>query len=192
MMPLSNQEITGGFNRREARAVRRVYELWYDDVFDIIYKLTRGSHETEDMTSNVFDSLLRRDRPFKTYDKIRGHLFESAKNRAIDWLRHEKVRKAGFIEINLRYPVVEESDLEQSETHAALCRMIDESIEKLSRQCRNVFRLWYTENLNNAEIAKRLGLSEKTVANQKSIAFQQLKMEIRPRSRSLFFILFLI
>jgi RNA polymerase sigma-70 factor, ECF subfamily len=192
MTPLFNQKITGGFNRRKAWAIKRVYDLWYDDVFDIIDKLTDGSSETEDLTANIFDRLLRRDHHYETLDDIRSYLFESAKNRSVDWLRHEKVKKAGFIEINYRYPTVEEPDLERSETHAVLCRMIDESIEKLSRQCRNVFRLWYKENLTNGEIAKRLGMSEKTVSNQKSIALQQLKMEIEPRGRRLFFTMLFI
>ncbi|MNL33690.1 RNA polymerase sigma factor [compost metagenome] len=52
-----------------------------------------------------------------------------------------------------------------------------------------IFRLSRYEQLSNKEIAQQMGISEKTVENQMTIALKKLKEKLGPGSAFLFFLL---
>ena len=52
-----------------------------------------------------------------------------------------------------------------------------------------IFRLSRYEQLSNREIALKMGISEKTVENQMTIALKKLKEKLGPRNAFLFFFL---
>ncbi len=52
------------------------------------------------------------------------------------------------------------------------------AIEKLPQQAKCIFLLFYLQNLKNQEIARIMGIKEKTVKNQKLTALKKLKLEI--------------
>jgi len=82
------------------------------------------------------------------------------------------------------YSSLEERTIEDAEISAAYHQLIHLAKEKLPPQCREVFMLCYIERLPTHEIAKRMGITEKTVANLKLYAYKKLKKEIDPSSGS--------
>ncbi|MBK6947649.1 MAG: sigma-70 family RNA polymerase sigma factor [Haliscomenobacter sp.] len=60
---------------------------------------------------------------------------------------------------------------------------IDQAVDNLPPRCRMVFVLSRFEELSNAEIAGKLGISVKTVENQMTKALKQLKETLGPYLR---------
>ena len=59
-----------------------------------------------------------------------------------------------------------------------LIKLIDRSINKLPKKCKEIFKLSKTEGLTNHEIATLLNISVKTVEAQITIAFKKIKADV--------------
>jgi RNA polymerase sigma-70 factor (ECF subfamily) len=59
-----------------------------------------------------------------------------------------------------------------------LIKLIEKSINKLPKKCKEIFRLSKTEGLTNHEIATSLNISIKTVEAQITIAFKKIKADV--------------
>ena len=59
-----------------------------------------------------------------------------------------------------------------------LIKMINKSIEKLPKKCKEIFLLSKRDGFTNQEISEILSISIKTVESQITIAFKQLRKQI--------------
>ena len=59
-----------------------------------------------------------------------------------------------------------------------LIKLIDKSINKLPKKCKEIFKLSKTDGLTNNEIATLLNISAKTVEAQITIAFKKIKADV--------------
>ena len=100
--------------------------------------------------------------PFHTY------LFRAARNRAINYLRHERVeaafreRVAGGSGDGVA-PEARAADADEATVTHALAADIGRSVAALPARCQEVFRLVRFHHLRYAEVAAVLGISVKTV-----------------------------
>ena len=67
-----------------------------------------------------------------------------------------------------------ENDLDKDK----LIKMINKSIEKLPKKCKEIFLLSKRDGFTNQEISEILSISIKTVESQITIAFKQLRKQI--------------
>lgn len=184
MISISIHRIVPGFNNREAKAIQWLYENYQVPVSVIIKRITGGTPDIEDLVSDTFLILLQHAVPFETIRKIETFLYSTARNISLDYRRHKMVVVARAAEVADYYSSLEERAIEDAEISAAYHQLIHLAKEKLPRQCREVFMLCYIERLPTHEIAKRMGITEKTVANLKLYAYKKLKKEIDPSSGS--------
>jgi len=59
-----------------------------------------------------------------------------------------------------------------------LAALIESEVVKLPHKMREIFELSRKSNLKNAQIAEKLGISEKTVRNQLSLALKTLRSKL--------------
>jgi RNA polymerase sigma-70 factor (family 1) len=171
-----SQDLVLRFNRRDSAAIARVYDEYYPLVYSIAKKLTSGSADTKDLASDSFVKLLQYKGEFESIIKIKFFLYIATKNTCLDYIKHRQIQHTRAFEIKNYWALTEENALEASEIAADLRRRIHGAVEKLPHQCKQIFLLYYLTGLNNSEIATELGISEKTVSNQKSISKKILKM----------------
>jgi RNA polymerase sigma-70 factor (ECF subfamily) len=178
-MELHNEnDLIDRFNRREDSAFTAVYYECYPFVFHFVKKLTEGSPDTKDLVADVFERLLRYEGKFKSLSRVKVFLHVATRNVCLDYLKYRRVRKKKAFEIVNSLNGNNENNPEAAFETAALRSLISEEIESLPHQCKEIFLLYYTQGLKNAEIASRLGVSEKTVSNQKAMARAKLKLRI--------------
>lgn len=166
------------FNRQEDSAFTTVYYECYPFVFHFVKKLTEGSPDTKDLVADVFERLLRYKGQFRSISRIKVFLHVATRNVCLDYLKHRQVRKRKALEIERSLTRNIGNNLETAMEIAALRNLISEEIESLPHQCKQIFLLYYTWGLRNAEIAQKLSISEKSVSNQKAIARAKLKIKI--------------
>ena len=107
---------------------------------------------------------------------LKAYLFRWTANSCINYLNHLKIRdkyaKFAITEIQQQFDdnyVFSEPDLLDN---------IKKAVENLPAKCKEIFCKSRFENKKNAEIASELGISEKTVENQMTIALKKLRTEL--------------
>ncbi|MBS4051659.1 MAG: RNA polymerase sigma factor [Methylomonas sp.] len=115
----------------------------------------------QDLSQETYLRLLRQD-ALPHADNLTGYLYKTAERLAIDFLRYD-------LRVNSRTEELDDS-LEcprvQPEALAIVrqqCEMLLDAIAALPSQCRHVFLLRKIDELSYADIARQLGISEKTV-----------------------------
>ncbi len=106
---------------------------------------------------------------------LKAYLVMAVRYKVSNYIRRNRVH-AGFFEQVEKLEVAEEtvSPVELKELRA----IIGQFTLKLPERCQQVFYLSRFEYLSNKEIAERLGVSEKTVENQLTIALRKLRIKL--------------
>ncbi|MBO9154805.1 RNA polymerase sigma-70 factor [Chitinophaga sp. GCM10012297] len=106
---------------------------------------------------------------------LKAYLLMAVRYKAANYIRRSRVHAAFFEQVE-RTQVAEEtvSPVELKELQA----IIGQFTLDLPERCRQVFYLSRFEYLSNKEIAEKLGVSEKTVENQLTIALRKLRVKL--------------
>jgi RNA polymerase sigma factor (sigma-70 family) len=192
MQPLTKQQIVGGFNRREPRAVSWICDKYQPGVFTIVRRLAGISPDTDDLVAEVFTRLMENPGRFPNLPRIKYFLFLTARNTCLNYIKRREMIRNRSGELEIRSPAFEEDQLEATEASAQLFQILEAAIEKLPPKCKAVFLLHYRYRLSNAAIAERLFLAEKTVANRKAQAMKLLKMDMKDKKSFIFLLNFFL
>ena len=144
----------------------------------------------EDVVQDVLFSVWKR-RFFIRWDptsggenKVHAYLLRSVFNRCMDYLQRSKSRLAfeaeerAFIQRVELYYDPDRNPVIRHLFNQDLRASLDRSIELLPERSRVVFRLSYIMGLSHAEIAKKLGISERTVDWHIYTALQSLRTSL--------------
>ncbi|SMC46762.1 RNA polymerase sigma-70 factor [Pedobacter africanus] len=128
-----------------------------------------------DIVQEVFVWFWNHRADLKIYS-IQSYLFVAVKYKVANYIRKEKVRGAFYERIRLAdvARTFDDTSLEVKE----LIEFIKDFTADLPERCREVFELSRHENLNNKEIALKLGISEKTVENHLTVALKKLRKKM--------------
>jgi RNA polymerase sigma-70 factor (ECF subfamily) len=139
-------------------------DLWSDRVFGYVLKLVRDTALAEDIVQDVYEKLWKRKNDVQS-EKAKAYLFTSAYHAVVDWSRRETLKR------NVK---VEEVLVEQDHSNE-LKKLIDEGLEQLSLQHKQLILLRDYEEYSYAEIGEITGLSESVVKVNLHRARKQLK-----------------
>ena len=139
-------------------------DLWSDRVFGYVLKLVRDTALAEDIVQDVYEKLWKRKDEVQS-EKAKAYLFTSAYHAVVDWSRREALKR------NVK---VEEVLVEQDHSNE-LKKLIDEGLEQLSLQHKQLILLRDYEDYSYAEIAEITELSESMVKVSLHRARKQLK-----------------
>ncbi|HVY74874.1 MAG TPA: sigma-70 family RNA polymerase sigma factor [Puia sp.] len=173
------KRIVVGLDHRDHAEFSRIYVRCLPNLLALVRRMTQGSPDAPDIVQDSFDRLLRHPGRFRSLDKVKHFLMNTARNICVDRRRHREVveRKSGDIAYHLQS--VEPKSAESAEVMALVEEKMYELIQKLPKRTRKVHELYYFKQLSNAEIAQRLGMPEKSVANRKSEAMQWLTPKLK-------------
>jgi RNA polymerase sigma-70 factor (ECF subfamily) len=136
------------------------------------------TEDASDIVAAVFSKLWPKKNTLENIEHLKGYIGASIRNACLDHLRTEsKRRKEEKIYLELS-PVFCESDYSKAEISAEKLQRIYQAMEGLPMRCREIFKMAFLQNLKNSEIARRLGITSRTVINQKSNALKTLRMAL--------------
>lgn len=131
------------------------------DITGFLLRKVQCPDAAQDLSQETYLRLLRKVE-FQHDDNLAGYLFKTAERLAIDFLRrHRRV-----VDQQLELDEALECPNLQPEALTILreqCRLLLEAIASMPKPCRHVFLLRKIDELSYAEIAEKLGISEKTV-----------------------------
>ena len=178
MLQFSKQRVIAGFNRREPSALTWIYESYYEMVCGIVNQSARRSPEAEDLIAEIFYKLMKYPGQFEKLKQIEYFLYKTAKNACLDYQKHQRVKQDRFTEIEQYQQQIAEGQIEAAVIREKFDSLMRVAAARLTPQYSQIIILAYGHGLGNQEIARRLGLSEKTVANRKTLALKTLKIAL--------------
>ena len=138
---------------------------YIDTVFRIALNYTKSVHDAEDVTQNVFLTLLRQAKPFDGEEHIRNWLIRVTVNECKKWHRSPWRKHISFEDYAAALPDATDRD-----------REVLHSVMALPRKYRLPIYLYYFEEYSTQEIADILRIPKGTVCTNLSRGREMLKL----------------
>ncbi len=157
------------------------FRMLYSRYWEVLYKKAffrlGNSADAEDAVQEVFISFWRNKETIQVEDTIAPYLFTALKYYIIKQV-YIKAKKG--IQVALSVENLEHSELSTHELlqYKELQSAIAEQVDELPDRMKEIYRLSRVENLQIAEIAIRLGISEQTVKNTLTTALKRLRVKL--------------
>lgn len=145
-----------------------LYEIYYKKVYDFTLKRVSDSHIAEDLTSSIFEKIVKSIDDFQWQGiTISAWIFRIARNRIIDYYRKSNKYKGNV-------SLEEVSNFIESKVQSTMEIMIDDEIQiKLYNAIREfrdedqyLIYYKYFEGLNNKKIAEMMKMSETNIGTR--------------------------
>ncbi len=155
-----------------------VFHYYYSGLCAYAEKIIGDTKIVEDIVQDLFVKLWVKNQEISINSNLKSYLFSAVKNRSLDLLKHEKIKKKSLkvLKDKEKSNHFEEFWFAESE----LSRIIYESIKKLPPRCGEIFKLSRFEGVKNQQIADQLGISKRTVELQISNALKALRKDLKP------------
>jgi RNA polymerase sigma-70 factor (ECF subfamily) len=178
MKPPISQRIVHGFNRREPWATSRIYEKFRIPLFTWINSRTGNVQDTEDILADAFTALLEQKGHFDRLSRIRHFLRNSSRNACLNLLAHRAVERSKSADVAYYYENLGDDEEEIRDVAEHYMTLITGKLDRLPEKSKQIILLHFRQGIDHPEIARTLHMSEKTVANRKTLALKKLKMEL--------------
>ena len=182
----TNQQIVGGFNRKETWAFELIYDECKADIFDLALRILKNEEEARGLATDMFDKLRHVKKRLGSIKEIHDVVKQSTKNLALDRVKKRRSEQKYISEQSDIQQDFTEAEILQSETGAAIYYEINRCKHKLTPQCQRVFDLYFMHQKSVPEIATEMKISIKTVSNNKTRALRVMRLEIVPRKPFIF------
>jgi RNA polymerase sigma-70 factor (ECF subfamily) len=166
----------------DVQAFEALYHAYWKRLYAFAFRYLHSKEDAEDVTQEVFFRIWRGREQWVPAGAVRNYLYLSVRNAARDRLKRGAVaHRWRMRQVGTAAEI--QSNLEAAELGATVEQALDELPAKRSAVC----KLRLIDGLTYAEIANRLGISEKTVETQLARGLKYLRDRIRqvqkPRSR---------
>jgi len=155
------------------------FQTYHVALCEYVLRFVGSAVIAEDLVHDLFlclwDSRARRG----GMELTRSYLYVAARNRALKYLRHQRVA-AAWIERATREETPTASSPEDLYLRRELADTVARAIAELPARCREVFVLRRHQHLSYHEIAARAGVSLGTVKSQMWRATVRLKEKLAP------------
>ncbi|RAV30459.1 RNA polymerase sigma factor [Sinomicrobium soli] len=157
----------------DRRAFQRLFEQLWPPMYTYAFSLLEDEALAKDMVQEVWIDFWERRQNIENTN-IKAYLYKAVRFRTLRELRDSKI-KASLLEA---VETINAGDAPEEETPTPeeISILLENELSVLPKKCREVFKLSKLRGLKNKEIAKELGISENTVENHMTKAFELLKM----------------
>ena len=149
--------------------IERLFKQHYAKMQRVARTLLYDEQESEDVVSDIFESLLNGQMVLLP-DTEERYLLTAVRNRCLKRLRHEAVKRAVDYEVSTE---VEDDRLTD---------IVEFAVSHLTEQEQRIFHLRFTDGYRYEEIAVAEGISRVAVWKHLSHVITEIKKQFNPRS----------
>jgi len=172
---LDEKYIIAGLKNKDKTIFDFVFSYYYSGLCAYARKWVNDPDVAEDLVQDFFVRLWTNGSKIEITSSLKSYFFTSIKNRAVNHLRHDKIKE------NFGCHIIKESAEEYVNwefSEPELTELIEKGMQKLPPRCREIFILSRFEGKDNGKIAEMLGISKRTVELQISNALKILRSEL--------------
>lgn len=161
----------------DERAFAELYERYWGLIFHHVLKMTRDKDETQDLVQEIFTNLWLQIEHIEPGTNISGYLYVSARNKVINLIRHDKIKK-DYLSSLSAFGVMHQNTVLEQLSARDLSIAIEKEIQNLPSKMRAIFELSRKQHRSYKEIADKLQISDKTVKKQIHNAIKILRLRL--------------
>ena len=163
-------------------ALETIFRVHGDTLRRFAYRFVRSRDAAAEIVQDVFYNVWRMREQFALREEPVAYLFSATRNRALDILAHEGVRRRWYDEWCLeqlhpgtrRHATPPDEETHLTELHGA----IDDALSRMPARRQLVCRLRWKDGLSPREIAAQLEIALKTVETQISRGLRELRIRL--------------
>lgn len=159
-----------------------VFNIFHSRLYYFALHYLNDEESAKDVVQDTFSAVWEQHEKFAEVKNLSSWLYTLTKHLCLKKIDYLKVRQRHNDLLKYRQlNIVQESlnDLDTSPvTFNEISTIINQTLEKLSPQCRQIFEMSRFDNLKNREIAKQLNLSQKTVEANITKALKEFKKSL--------------
>lgn len=161
----------------EHAGFRILYSRYWEALYKKAYHRLGNSADAQDAVQDIFISLWRNRQTIEIEGTLAPYLFAALRYYVIKQV-YRKAKKG--IHTSLSLETLERSELTTEELlqYKELQSIIDDEVNELPERMKEIYRLSRVENLQIADIALRLNISEQTVKNTLSTTLKRLRKSL--------------
>jgi RNA polymerase sigma-70 factor, ECF subfamily len=179
------ENILNQIRNGDEKAFETLFKSYFHQVLGYSREILKDHNAAEEIAEEIFVHLWENKHKIFIETSIRAYLFRTAYNKCINHLKHKKVKDR--YELFFRHHMsgeVYQSDYSfdyplSGLIHKEIEHLIEQSVQKLPEQCREIFRLSRFKEMRNQKIADKLGLSVSTVKTQITRALVRLRKDLQ-------------
>jgi RNA polymerase sigma-70 factor, ECF subfamily len=139
----------------------------------------------EEMVQDVFVRIWENAPRIEIETSILAYLYTSVRNQALNFIKHENIKKK-YEQEQALFVNADANDFEEKVNLKFFRQLLAITVGSLPEKCREIFEMAKFEGLTYDEIAEYLQVSEKTVENQMGIALKKLRDAMLPYSSQVY------
>lgn len=174
---ICDSDLLQALKKGSGEAFTTLYNKFWYPMFLLAYRKLGEKETAEEIVQEIFTKLWR-DRHNLKIEHFERYLFSSVRYEVIDQIR-KNLHKQGYRKYHEAYGAQENSSTEETVLYNDLNSRLDSAIAHLPEKTREVFLHAKTHNWPLAKIARKMGISEKTVEYHLSKARQQIRDSLR-------------
>lgn len=157
-------------SQKDEAAIAELFDRYYFRVCGFVRRFVDSS-EIEDVAQEVFISVLGKLDGIEKTESFESYLFQSARNRCINWLR-KKTRLRNMMDVMWHAVSAWQDSVSNQERRKVT--QLDTVLEKLPETLRSYLHLFYVEKHSRSEIALLKNESSATVYRKLAAAKARL------------------
>lgn len=174
----------------DERLLKEIYERYARELISYIYGFVRVRETAEDILHDAFVKLIKYSRDYSLDERnIRAFLYKTARNLCIDDSRKNRKKQESRLEENIEYAGAR--DDQESVEYKELRQYVDRLVDEKDPVSRSVYIMRTELSLPYEEIAKNLGISERTVKRKMRAMIEYLADSLEKSGFKLLFLFFM-
>jgi len=150
-------------------AFEKIYRMYFQRVMNFVNTYLNDVSNSKNITQDTFLKLWEQRKSLRTNTSLLSYLLVIARNNCLDYLKHQQIIhkyensvQHKYKELELNYHALRRLEIDFM-TYQEIEQIIQQTLNQLPPQCREVFCLSRFEDLSNQVIAEKLEISVKTV-----------------------------
>ena len=166
-----------GIRQGEEFAFEYVFKCYYRRLCLFAQKYVKDSHTAESIALRIFERLWEKREEISISQSLSAYLFQSVYHECLNHLNSfsHRQKPTDSVHSDLKDHRGTETSFLYRLYADELEEKIQQGINNLPSRCRDIFYMSRYKELSHKEIAKKLGLSVRTVENQIAIALEKLR-----------------
>ena len=174
LQDLQDKELVALLKEGSTLAFEQLYLRHSGHLVNLCQRFMKNKTDAEDIVHDIFVQIWETRDTLNTELSFSGFLNTLAQNRVLYKFRKSEVHSR-FIQYMLLNEIDSTSETEHTIIDNDYAKLLDEMIESLPKQQKEIFRLSRIEGLTHQEIAELMQISNENVRKQVSLALKKIK-----------------
>jgi RNA polymerase sigma-70 factor (ECF subfamily) len=175
------------YKEGDVDAFEVLLERYQQPLLNFIFKFCNNYHQAQDLVQDVFLRIIKNAKSYEPRAKFSTYLYTIAHNLCIDYLRRQKKRRnvslSDPIDVNQELTLAdtvkdERPNPEKDFQQQTFAKALQEAVEDLPAEQKEVFLLREQMNLQFDEIAKIVGCLPSTAKSRMRYALQSIRQKL--------------